>query len=150
MFDNEDHFVRLDLALGELGSGAAWVRQAAEQAAARMREGDRAADFMARMQQQQQKQQQGKAPSATVGWVRVLESKDSMAPAGTGAGGWTCVAGRWKRASRLGPGACNCAFAGCQQHRRLRLYMYGVVPCPVPTGHCTSAITLLPLPTGLC
>jgi tetratricopeptide (TPR) repeat protein len=52
LFDNDDAFVRLDLPLPELSSGAAWVTAAAAQAARRLGEGDRAADFMAKLNTQ--------------------------------------------------------------------------------------------------
>lgn len=122
MFDNEDHFVRLDLGLGELGSGAAWVRQAAEQAAARLREGDRAADFMARMQQQQQqgRGQAGRAPSATVRELSPAEAEKEAGNAAFKAGDWAEAVRRYGAALVLQPG-----LAAARNNRALALLRLG-------------------------
>lgn len=61
LFDNDDAFVRMNLSLSEVSSGAPWVAAAELQARKRMRQGDRAADFMSQLQQQKQK-----APAAKV------------------------------------------------------------------------------------
>ncbi|GFR48092.1 hypothetical protein Agub_g9779, partial [Astrephomene gubernaculifera] len=120
MFDNEDSFVRLDLRLGEVSSGAEWVAAAAAQAARRMREGDRAAEFMAKMQQQQQQQQQqqgsgkkeqgGKQqPSATVRELSPAEAEKEAGNAAVRSGDWAAAVARYSAALQLQPDMTSAA-----------------------------------------
>ncbi|GLC45807.1 hypothetical protein PLESTB_001153700 [Pleodorina starrii] len=109
MFDNDDAFVRMDLRLSEVSSSAAWVREAAAQAARRMRQGDRAADFLAQVQkqkqqQQQQQQVQQKAPTVTVRELSPAEVEKEAGNAAVKAGEWGAAVSRYSAALDLDPG----------------------------------------------
>ncbi|PNH06035.1 hypothetical protein TSOC_007639, partial [Tetrabaena socialis] len=103
LFDNDDAFVRMDLTLGEVSSSAPWVAAAAAQAAARMREGDRAADFMASLQRQRQQQQQQAKPTTTVREVSPAEAEKDAGNAAFKAGDWAGAVDRYAAAMQLDP-----------------------------------------------
>ncbi|KAG2433668.1 hypothetical protein HXX76_008039 [Chlamydomonas incerta] len=105
LFDNDDAFVRLDLGLPEVTSSAAWVAAAAAQAARRMQQGDRAADFMAQLQQQQRKQGQASAaPAATVRELTPAEVEKEAGNAAVKRGDWSGAVDRYSAALGLEPG----------------------------------------------
>ncbi|KAG2482944.1 hypothetical protein HYH03_018169 [Edaphochlamys debaryana] len=94
VFDNEDHFVRLDLGLGEVTSSAPWVAAAAAQAAARLQGGDRAAAFVQQLQGRQGQGQGGKqeAAKATVRELTPAEAAKEEGNAAAKRGDWAAAA----------------------------------------------------------
>ncbi|KAG2438451.1 hypothetical protein HYH02_010906 [Chlamydomonas schloesseri] len=109
LFDNDDAFVRLDLPLAEVTSGAAWVAAAAAQAAKRLQQGDRAADFMAQLQQQQQRQKAGAgavaaAPKATVRELTPAEAEKEAGNAAVKRGDLVGAVERYTAALGADPG----------------------------------------------
>lgn len=96
LFDNDDAFVRMDMGLSEVSSSAGWVQQAAAQAARRMQQGDRAKDFMDKMQKQKQQ-------PATVREVPPAEAEKDAGNAAFKAGDWAKAVECYGRALQHDP-----------------------------------------------
>ncbi|GLI64556.1 hypothetical protein VaNZ11_007876 [Volvox africanus] len=102
LFDNDDAFVRMNFRLSEVSSAAPWVAAAAMQAARRMRQGDRAADFLAQMQQQQR--QKKHQPCLTVRELTPAEREKEAGNAAMKAGNWEAAVACYSAALDLDPG----------------------------------------------